>query len=61
MISANCGIEPGRVVDYKPLLDNAIEQSTFKPPAVLILQRDTHPGVSTLKGSISVLFVAVNV
>ncbi len=40
IISASCGIEPGRTVAYKPLLDAAIERSTNKPDACLILQRD---------------------
>src|SRR5690348_5195346 len=39
ILSASCGIEAGRVVPYKPLLDQAIELSTFKPDACLILQR----------------------
>ncbi|MDH3741674.1 MAG: propionyl-CoA synthetase [Hyphomicrobiales bacterium] len=40
ILSASCGIEPGRVISYKPLLDEAIELSTSKPAATLILQRD---------------------
>ncbi|TIU17769.1 MAG: propionyl-CoA synthetase, partial [Mesorhizobium sp.] len=40
IISASCGLEPGRVVAYKPLLDRAIEMSRHKPDACLILQRD---------------------
>jgi propionyl-CoA synthetase len=39
IIAASCGIEPGRVVQYKPLLDKAIEISKQKPKACLILQR----------------------
>ncbi len=39
IISASCGIEPGRIVAYKPLLDEAIEIATHKPDATLILQR----------------------
>ncbi|MBE1204888.1 propionyl-CoA synthetase [Aminobacter carboxidus] len=39
IISASCGIEPGRVVAYKPLLDGAIELATHKPQACVILQR----------------------
>jgi len=39
IISASCGIEPGRVVAYKPLLDEAIALSTHKPERCLILQR----------------------
>jgi propionyl-CoA synthetase len=39
IISASCGLEPGRVVQYKPLLDAAIALSPHKPDACLILQR----------------------
>jgi propionyl-CoA synthetase len=39
ILSASCGIEPGRVVNYKPLLDQAIALAQSKPAACLILQR----------------------
>jgi len=39
LVSASCGIEPGRVVDYKPLLDGAVERATHKPGRCIILQR----------------------
>ena len=39
VISASCGVEPGRLVAYKPLLDAAIEASAHKPEFCLILQR----------------------
>ncbi|MGN6550402.1 MAG: propionyl-CoA synthetase [Pararhizobium sp.] len=39
IISASCGIEPGRTVAYKPLLDQAIEIARAKPEACIILQR----------------------
>jgi propionyl-CoA synthetase len=39
ILSASCGIEVGRVVPYKPLLDQAIALSSVKPEACLILQR----------------------
>lgn len=39
IVSASCGLEPGRVVKYKPLLDAAIALSPHKPDACLILQR----------------------
>jgi propionyl-CoA synthetase len=39
ILSASCGIEPGRIVKYKPLLDEAIALATAKPGACLILQR----------------------
>ena len=40
VISASCGIEPTRVVAYKPLLDEAISIANHKPETCLILQRD---------------------
>jgi propionyl-CoA synthetase len=39
VLSASCGLEPGRTVAYKPLLDQAIELAQAKPNAVMILQR----------------------
>jgi propionyl-CoA synthetase len=39
IVSASCGLEPGRVVPYKPLLDGAIELARHKPERCLILQR----------------------
>lgn len=39
IVSASCGIEPNRVVVYKPLLDAAIEQSEHKPSACIIKAR----------------------
>jgi propionyl-CoA synthetase len=43
ILSASCGIEPGRVVNYKPLLDQAIALAQSKPAACLILQRPQAP------------------
>ncbi|MGX9357064.1 propionyl-CoA synthetase [Roseobacteraceae bacterium S113] len=40
IIAASCGIEPGRVVHYKPLVDGAIELATHKPAFCVIFQRD---------------------
>jgi len=40
IIAASCGLEPNRVVSYKPLLDGAIELSTHKPDFCVILQRE---------------------
>ncbi len=39
ILSASCGIEVNRVIDYKPLLDDAIEQSRHKPEHCIIYQR----------------------
>jgi propionyl-CoA synthetase len=40
IIAASCGIEPTRVVHYKPLLDAAIDMATHKPDFCVILQRE---------------------
>ncbi|KAA8609313.1 propionyl-CoA synthetase [Salipiger aestuarii] len=40
IIAASCGLEPGRVVHYKPLLDSAIEQATHKPEFCVVFQRE---------------------
>ncbi len=40
IIAASCGIEPGRTVHYKPLLDGAIELATHKPDFCVIFQRE---------------------
>ncbi len=40
IVSASCGIEPNRIVAYKPLLDKAIELATHKPQQCIILQRE---------------------
>jgi len=39
MIAGSCGLEPGRIVEYKPLLDEAIEIADHKPDTCVILQR----------------------
>ncbi|MFE3838480.1 propionyl-CoA synthetase [Pseudogemmobacter sonorensis] len=40
IIAASCGIEPSRIVHYKPLLDSAIEQAAHKPDFCVIFQRE---------------------
>ncbi len=47
IIAASCGVEPGRVVAYKPLLDGAIELAAHKPDFCVILQRDMAPATLT--------------
>ncbi|WP_376693700.1 propionyl-CoA synthetase [Wenzhouxiangella sp. EGI_FJ10409] len=39
VLSASCGIEVERVIEYKPLLDRALEQAAHRPEATVILQR----------------------
>jgi propionyl-CoA synthetase len=43
IVAASCGIEPGRVVPYKPLLDEALAMATAQPDSCLILQRPEQP------------------
>jgi propionyl-CoA synthetase len=43
ILSASCGLEPGRIVNYKPLLDEAIALAQHKPSACIILQRPQSP------------------
>ncbi len=40
VIATSCGIEPGRVIAYKPLLDEAIDLANHKPETCIILQRE---------------------
>jgi propionyl-CoA synthetase len=39
ILSASCGLEPGRVVRYKPMLDAAIAEARHKPRHCILLQR----------------------
>jgi len=39
IVAASCGLEPGRVIEYKPLLDKAIALSKHQPDSCVILQR----------------------
>ena len=40
IVTASCGIEPTRVVEYKPMIDAAIERSAHKPDYCVVLQRE---------------------
>jgi len=40
IIAASCGLEPGRIVSYKPLIDQALELSSHLVSTCVILQRD---------------------
>ena len=39
IISASCGYEPGKTVEYKPLINKAIELAKYKPDRCIIFQR----------------------
>ncbi|MBH5333628.1 propionyl-CoA synthetase [Streptomyces pactum] len=41
VIAASCGVEPSRVVEYKPIVDAALETTTHRPETVVVLQRET--------------------
>ncbi|GAA2036208.1 propionyl-CoA synthetase [Terrabacter terrae] len=43
VVSASCGVEPSRVVEYKPMLDEALRRSSHKPESVIVLQREQSP------------------
>ena len=43
VVAASCGIEPGRVVAYKPLLDQAIDIAEHRPLRCVVLQRPRLP------------------
>ena len=43
VVAATCGIEPTRIVPYKPMLDAALELATHVPAACVILQRPQQP------------------
>jgi propionyl-CoA synthetase len=47
ILSASCGIEIDRIIQYKPLLDAAIEMSAFKPEHCVIFQRPEHTAPMT--------------
>jgi propionyl-CoA synthetase len=42
IVTASCGIEPTRVVEYKPLVDAAIEKASHKPRHVIVKQRPQY-------------------
>ena len=44
IVAGSCGIEPNRVVHYKPLLDQAIELASHKVGRCIVLQRPQEPG-----------------
>jgi len=43
ILSASCGIEPGKIVHYKPLLDQAVDMARHKPQRCVIVQRPQAP------------------
>lgn len=42
VVTASCGIEPARIVEYKPMLDDAVAMSEHPPAHCVVVQRDRH-------------------
>ncbi|MGW5701475.1 propionyl-CoA synthetase [Amycolatopsis japonica] len=40
IVAASCGIEPTRIVEYKPIIDEALAGTTYQPDKVVVLQRE---------------------
>ena len=53
VVSANAGKEPSRVVEYKPLLDAALEMSVHKPSTCIIYNRVHKDEVSFIISDIT--------
>jgi len=47
VVSASCGIEGSRVVEYKPILDRALDLARHKPDCCVIVQRPQAPAALT--------------
>ncbi len=48
IVTASCGIEPRRIVEYKPIVDAALDRAEHQPSAVVVLQRPQ--AAATLNG-----------
>ncbi|MGH3517585.1 MAG: propionyl-CoA synthetase [Haloechinothrix sp.] len=40
IVAASCGIEPARIVEYKPIIGAALDLTAHQPDKVVVLQRD---------------------
>jgi propionyl-CoA synthetase len=47
ILAASCGLEPGRIIKYKPLLDAALAQASHKPDGCIIFQRADERAILT--------------
>jgi propionyl-CoA synthetase len=43
IVTATCGVEPGRTVEYMPMVTEAIDLAKHKIGRVVLLQREQHP------------------
>ncbi|MFY9850054.1 MAG: propionyl-CoA synthetase [Trebonia sp.] len=49
IVSASCGIEGKRIIEYKPILDKAIDEAVHKPAATVIVQRPQATAAMTAR------------
>jgi propionyl-CoA synthetase len=42
IVTASCGIEPTRTVEYKPMIDAALDMAEHPAPVCIVVQRDQH-------------------
>lgn len=54
VVAASCGIELGKVLPYKPMVDQAIELSSHKPSACVVFQREAHRAELNINGRTNV-------
>lgn len=50
LLTATCGLEGPRVVDYRPLVEGAIKACRFTPPHVIAVVRDEQPHLPAISG-----------
>lgn len=50
LIAADAGLRGGKVIPYKPLVDEALREATSPPPTVLVVDRGLDPGHAMLDG-----------
>jgi propionyl-CoA synthetase len=50
LVTASCGIEGSRVIEYKPLVDAALARSRHRPAYTVVLQRPECPDVAASMG-----------
>lgn len=50
LITADAGMRGGKVIRYKPLVDQAIGETVAPPPKVLVVGRDLDPDLTWIEG-----------
>ena len=55
VIASSCGLEPGRVIPYKPILEKAFDLAAFPPSHCFVFQRPEHPADLSSPGDVDAL------